>query len=249
MTTDRSEDVFSDTLDDPLFGGFLTELRDIADGPAPAIGPDLAAVLAGAAPHPPNRVRRPRTASTVVVGLVSAGVLAGGISAAAADALPAPVQRVVARVVNTITPFEIPERGRRDPLERVPDDDPPTQRDTSELDRGTTPPHELDHSPTPGTGGSGERPDDETGDRTAGSSGESDGGEQDVPESTEDRDRGEHGDGSNGGRDSGSDDSGGSSGESTDESTDESDDDGGDRGGSDTGGSGGTDSDGTDSDR
>ena len=122
MNTDLSMDEFEGEFADPTLAPLLTELRGLATAPAPAIGADLEAVLAGAAPIGAARARR-RATTALVVGLVSTGVLAGGISAAAADALPTPVQRVVARVVNSITPFEIPHPDRSGPLPQAPVDD------------------------------------------------------------------------------------------------------------------------------
>jgi hypothetical protein len=150
MSTDTDEGTFDGALDDPAFAGLLAELRELAERPAPPVGPELAAILAGdlppaVAPLEAARARRRRTASAVVIGLVSTGVLAGGISAAAADELPAPVQRVVARVVNTITPFEIPDRGLREHPDRDPDEhsqpsDPAEPEDHAVLPRDVSPP-------------------------------------------------------------------------------------------------------------
>lgn len=156
MTTDRGDGDLGAALEEPAFSGLLTELRDIAAGPAPAIGPDLAAVLAGAVPLAPTRARRSMTASAVVIGLVSTGVLAGGISAAAANELPAPVQRVVARVVNSITPFELPHPDRHGPPARVPDDGAPGTPVPSERDDVTSPPDISPSAPV----GTGENTDD-----------------------------------------------------------------------------------------
>ncbi|WP_439936583.1 hypothetical protein ACS3YM_11555 [Nocardia sp. N13] len=157
MTTDMRDDGPDDAFADPALAGLLAELRAVADQPAPAAGAELTALLAGAAPITPARARRSRTASAVVIGLVSSGVLAGGVGAAAADQLPAPVQRVVSRVVDTLTPFEVPHPDQRVPARHERDDDPPLPQAPADLDDTD----DTDVSP-PGTPGAPDpsRPDD-----------------------------------------------------------------------------------------
>jgi hypothetical protein len=125
MTTDPG-DGLAGALADPLFASLLADLDAVADAPPPPIGDALAAVLDGTVPIPSTRQRRSRVASIAAVGLLSGGVLAGGVGAAAADELPAPVQRVVARVISTLTPFEVPHPDRS-PTRRDHGSQPPDQ--------------------------------------------------------------------------------------------------------------------------
>lgn len=134
MTMDMRDDGPDAAYADPVLADLLAELRAVADEPAPSAGPELAALLAGAAPIAPARARRSRTASVVVIGLVSSGVLAGGVGAAAADELPDPVQRVVSRVINTLTPFEVPHPDHRVPAHHRPDDDATLPQAPADLD-------------------------------------------------------------------------------------------------------------------
>jgi hypothetical protein len=107
MTT-HPHDELADALADPALAALLAELEAVASAPPPPIGSELAAVLGGAVPLAPGRPGRRHAASFAVIALLSGGVVAGGVGAAAADELPAPVQRVVSRVVSTLTPFEVP---------------------------------------------------------------------------------------------------------------------------------------------
>lgn len=93
--TGRTEDVVEPTGDAAL-EEFLLRVHELGTGPAPAPNARLAAVLGAPAPA---RVRRlaPRT----VAGATALGVatlLGTGWAAAAADQLPAPAQRAVARL-------------------------------------------------------------------------------------------------------------------------------------------------------
>lgn len=193
MSMDSDHDDFGDGLDDPVLAGLLTELRALADEPAPAIGPDLAAVMGGAVPLSTSRTRS-RAATMLVVGLVSTGVLTGGISAAAADQLPAPMQRVVARVINTMTPFEILDRAVRIPIERTPDEEAPVQPSPTERDEDTPPP-DVATAPSPAEPESesddpATDPGDEGGDESDHQSGGEDGDrDSSTDDSAEDGDR------------------------------------------------------------
>ncbi|RYC12955.1 hypothetical protein [Nocardioides zhouii] len=185
MSTDMHEDTMGEALDDPAFAGLVTKLRDVAEQPAPPVGPELMAVLAGdfpdgVAPLAAARARRRRSASAVLISVVSTGVLAGGISAAAADELPAPMQRVVARVVNTITPFEIPDRGLREHRDRDSDERsvPP---DPAEPEVHVTVPREVaPPAPTPPTA-----PDTTPTDATSGTQEDSRGDEDSAEQAEE----------------------------------------------------------------
>lgn len=83
---------------------FVAELRALADGPAPAPSPALAALLGGAIPIGPRRLRHRRA---YLIGAAAASVVAMTAVAAAHDSLPQPAQLVVAHVVNVLTPFHI----------------------------------------------------------------------------------------------------------------------------------------------
>ena len=240
MTMDSDHDGFGDGLEDPVLAELLTELRAIADEPAPAIGPDLAAVMGGAVPLASSRTRS-RAASMLVVGLLSTGVLTGGIGAAAADQLPAPVQRVVARVVNTMTPFEIPDRAERIPMERTPDEEAPVQPTPTERDEDTPPPDGAT-APSPAESESGSDdpatdPADEGGDESDHQSGGEE-GDRSIDDGTREEDEGEDRDADQ--RDLDSDDSDSDDSDSDDSESDDSESDAPDE--SSTGdGSGGTD--------
>ncbi|WP_207081517.1 hypothetical protein [Nocardioides sp. S5] len=133
-----------EALNDPVLSVLFTELRAVADRPAPPVDTELAAVLAGAIPLAVARDQRSRTARTAIIGLVTTGILAGGLGAAAANELPPPAQRIVSKVVNGLTPFNIPNPDEQGPVEHQPDttidddDDQPgqdgTERDGTERD-------------------------------------------------------------------------------------------------------------------
>ncbi|MEZ0448901.1 hypothetical protein [Cellulomonas sp. ICMP 17802] len=115
--------MISDTaLGDPALRDLFAELSALADRPTPPIGEELAALLAGATPLTVAPGRRNRAAKSAVIGLVTAGILAGGVTAAAAaNELPAPAQRVVSRVITTLTPLEIPNPDEQGPVEHQTD--------------------------------------------------------------------------------------------------------------------------------
>ena len=96
-----------------------------------------------------------------MIGLVSVGVLAGGISAAAANELPAPVQRVGATVVNGVTPFTVPSPDEQGPVEH---------RDDTDLDQpGDQPSQDVNELGTPGGNRTGDQcGGDQTGDGQTG---------------------------------------------------------------------------------
>ena len=110
----HTHDDLDDAFADPALAALLAELEAVAAQPPPAVGDELSAVLAGTLPLAARRSHR-RATSIAVIALLSGGAVAAGVGAAAADELPAPVQRVVSRVVGTLTPFEVPH----------PDDAPP----------------------------------------------------------------------------------------------------------------------------
>lgn len=115
----EDEPMISDTaLDDPALRDLFVELGALADRPTPPVGDELAALFAGATPLAAARTRRNKAAKTGLIGLVTAGVLAGGVTAAAgANVLPSPAQRIVSRVINTLTPLEIPNPDEQGPVE------------------------------------------------------------------------------------------------------------------------------------
>lgn len=101
---------------EPALAARLDALAARGRGPAPEPTGDLAALLAGrravgvdteALPAPRDaRAGRRRRAALAAGGLVIA--LAAGTGAAAADVLPDPVQRVVARFSEHFLPFDLP---------------------------------------------------------------------------------------------------------------------------------------------
>lgn len=95
-------------LGDPVLAELIGELRAIADDPPPPVRPELESILRGSDQLARARDKRRNRLRSGGVGLAVAGVIAAGLGAAAANELPAPAQRAVARVVNGLTPFEIP---------------------------------------------------------------------------------------------------------------------------------------------
>lgn len=134
----EDEPMISDTsLDDPALRDLVAELGALADRPTPPVGDELAALFAGATPLAAARSRRNKAAKTGLVGLVTAGILAGGVAAAAAaNELPAPAQRIVSRVINGLTPLEIPNPDEQGPVEH--------QNDTNIDDNGDQPGQDVD---------------------------------------------------------------------------------------------------------
>ncbi|GAW48963.1 MULTISPECIES: hypothetical protein [unclassified Nocardioides] len=141
----EDEPMISDTaLDDPALRDLFAELGALADRPTPPIGHGLAALFAGATPLAAARSRRNKAAKTGLIGLVTAGILAGGVTAAAAaNELPAPAQRIVSRVINTLTPLEIPNPDEQGPVEH--------QTDTNIDDNGDQPGQDVDQPGQDGT--------------------------------------------------------------------------------------------------
>lgn len=120
---DRPEMSASDPVQE-----FLGEMRRLAAGSAPEPSAELSAVLSGATPLPtaprrlrdvplpPHRVRRHPLLTAAAVAVVALALLVTG---AATHHLPAYAQRLVSRVVNTVTPFHI------DPVNRSKHPVPP----------------------------------------------------------------------------------------------------------------------------
>jgi hypothetical protein len=98
---------YDEVLRDPELALLFAALRDAAEGPVPVPSPALTAVLDGATPI--TTISDRNTARASIIALVTAGVVAAGVGAAAADRLPAPAQRAVVSVVNNLTPFRLPE--------------------------------------------------------------------------------------------------------------------------------------------
>lgn len=111
MTDDRPDETrMDDALTDPAFDALFTALREAGRRPPPPVGPALAELLATGATS-----RRRRGVRGATVGLAVAGVLAGGVGAAAAtghlQAPPPVVARVVDRPTEVIgDPLEHPAR-------------------------------------------------------------------------------------------------------------------------------------------
>lgn len=125
---------------------FLAELRDLGTGPAPEPSPELAALLAGAAPLGPTRRRRHRRAVLVSAAVAAAVVASTGVAAARND-LPAPAQRLVSTVVDRLTPFHIgdepahpivPVVPRRSPSSDERASDSPAEQEPGEDTSGST---------------------------------------------------------------------------------------------------------------
>jgi hypothetical protein len=161
MSIHTHDDLY-DAFADPAFAILLAELEAVAAQPPPAVGDELSAVLAGTLPLAVRRSHR-RATSIAVIALLSGGAVAAGVGAAAADELPAPVQRVVSRVVGTLTPFEVPHPDdappRRDPAPVRPSspapavpvvpDAPGAGLPAEAPDRTERPSSDDDDSPTP----------------------------------------------------------------------------------------------------
>jgi len=187
---------------------FLTELRALGDGPAPAPSRELAAVLAGATPFLSRRV----VVRTVLRSAAIAAVLLGVLVVAAANhSLPAPAQHVVSRVVNVLTPFHIggdrphpviePPRPSAQPTPTHRPKPSPTHSPTPTRRGTTTPAGGGDDGGGPGSG------DDGRGDDSGGNYGGTGGGDDSHgSRSPSPRDDG----GSSGGSDDGGSDDGGS---------------------------------------
>lgn len=127
---DRHE--FAAMISEPALGELFAELRGLGDRPMPPVGDALADVFAGATPFASASNRRSRAAKTSLIGLVTVGIMAGGVTAAAAaDQLPGPAQRIVSRVVTTLTPLDIPSPDEQGPVEH--------QTDTNLDDKGDQP--------------------------------------------------------------------------------------------------------------
>ena len=168
----EDEPMISDTaLDDPALRDLFAELGALADRPTPPIGDDLAALFAGATPLTAARSRRSKAVKTGLIGLVTAGILAGGVTAAAAaNELPTPAQRIVSRVINTLTPLEIPNPDEQGPVEH--------QTDTNIDDNGDQPGQDGTEQGDQSDGQSGQSGGDQSGEPAGGSGdqGDSDGG-------------------------------------------------------------------------
>lgn len=127
-------------LADPILTDLFAALRTVGSGAVPTIGDELRLALNGVGAM--ARARRRRALIRFgAAGLVSAGVVAGGLSAAAANDLPAPVQRVVSVVVGTLTPFDLPnpdQQGSVHNQQDGPADSPGDQPGQDSQTPGTT---------------------------------------------------------------------------------------------------------------
>ena len=90
---------------------FLSDLRELGEGPVPEPSPELAAFLGGVVPLAPARERRRVRRRHVALGVAASILVAGTGGVAAAGRLPAPAQRLVSDVVDHLTPFTIPQGG------------------------------------------------------------------------------------------------------------------------------------------
>lgn len=98
---------------------FLGELSSLAEVDAPSPTGELEAILAGI-PTRAARRRVLRRRLAVRAALIAAATVAGLIAAAANHTLPAPAQRVVSNVVNTVTPFHIDTGTGKPPASSPP---------------------------------------------------------------------------------------------------------------------------------
>ena len=146
---DRHE--FAAMISEPALGELFAELRGLGDRPMPPVGDALADVFAGATPFASASNRRSRAAKTSLIGLVTVGSMAGGVTAAAAaDQLPGPAQRIVSRVVTTLTPLDIPSPDEQGPVEH--------QTDTNLDDKGDQPRQDGDSGNQGQQGGQTDQP-------------------------------------------------------------------------------------------
>lgn len=144
------------STDTAAIAHFLGELRSLGEAPAPAPTPKLDAIFAGAVPLRRRRRSGPVARRAV---LIAVAVIAGVVTAAANHTLPAPAQRVVSNVVNSVTPFHIGGPPSSRPLPRVPgagngseDDKVGTQRRDDSRRTGST--EQPDSAPGLGAGSS-----------------------------------------------------------------------------------------------
>ncbi len=93
--------------DGPL-AALLTDLRGVADRPAPVPSAALAELLRTGLPV--DELARRRGRRTLIAGAAAAGVAAtlalSGV-AAANDALPGPAEHVITDIINNLTPFDL----------------------------------------------------------------------------------------------------------------------------------------------
>jgi len=131
MIEEMVEDV-REFVDGPLDGldTLLGDLAALGEGPAPTPGPELATLLAGdpaarpvVVPFRPPASRRRRLATGLAAAALT-GVTLTGV-AAAANELPAPVQRLVAHFSETFLPFDLP-RPAGDPPRTTSTGDAPS---------------------------------------------------------------------------------------------------------------------------
>lgn len=139
------------SVGDPVTA-FLADLRAFADGPAPAPSAELLAAFGGATPLAGRRLpgRRALAVAAAAVVLGATGV------AAAQHQLPDPAQRLVSRVVEVLTPFQV------DPADRV---SPKPTRTVPAVPLPTQEPSESPEAPEPSESG-----DDHGGSRPGGGS-------------------------------------------------------------------------------
>lgn len=159
---------------EPALNEILSQMRSLADVPAPAPSSALAAMLESGVtpaslPAPAKAARPARPAVGAVswgrrawaVPLGAAGFLSLLVGAAAANALPDGAQTAVADVVEAITPLHVP-RPHHERLTPVvhPTDVHPTDVGSTPNSEATQDGQDPDHTvrlhPTPGTGHDGQ---------------------------------------------------------------------------------------------
>jgi hypothetical protein len=96
---------------DPVLAGFLHEMRTLADVAAPPTSDELEALFTSSLPLAqrgrPDRRRVPVVRPLLTPLLAAAAVVALLVLGAATHQLPAPAQRLISNVVNSVTPFHI----------------------------------------------------------------------------------------------------------------------------------------------
>jgi hypothetical protein len=122
-------------LDDPVYAELFDAMKAEASGPAPAMGPELSAMVSGA--QVPSLTARRTRVRTAVVGLAVLGAVAGGAGAAAAAGVsPSHAARFATSII-----------------QRMPGVDPSGDSMREEDTRGGT---EHVESPSPTTTGGGD---------------------------------------------------------------------------------------------
>jgi hypothetical protein len=154
--TERSRSADDRALDDAIYADLFDAMRAASSGPAPAMGPELSAILSGVGVAS-LRARRTRV-RTAIVGLAVLGAVAGGAGAAAAAGVsPSHAARFATSIIRRMPGVDsVGDTGVDTGVDTVVD----TGVDTV-VDEGTTGTTEQRESPSPTSGqvGSDDEPD------------------------------------------------------------------------------------------